>query len=80
MWKSENLLDFAILITLWVLAVQYFVNFFARKWLKGRYYPGNLTEGEADEKVEKFEWKLRVVVVLALSAAAVLGTIGGANS
>lgn len=81
MWKSENLLDFAILITLWVLAIQYFVNFFARKWLKNKYYSGeNLLEGEADKKVEDFERKLRVVVVLALSVAAVLGTIGWTSS
>lgn len=77
MWKGESLLNFATLITLWVLATQYFVNFYVRKWLKDRYYlRKNLVEEEANEKVDGFERKLRVVVVLTLGAAAVLGTIG----
>lgn len=81
MWDGENLLELATLVTLWVLAVQYFVNFFVRGWLKDHYYGRRrMPEDQADQKVESFERKLRVAVVLTLTAAAVLGTVGWAAS
>lgn len=81
MLEGGSLLDFATLMTIWILGLQYFFNFFARKRLIDRYHVHKmLVHHEAEAKVGRVEEKVRIAIVGGLGLAAVLGTIGWITS
>lgn len=80
MHENRSLVDLAVLISIWVLALQYFVNDFGKGMLYSFFTEKrDKTQEEAKNAVACVIRITQVIVVIVLTVAAVMGTVGWFN-
>jgi len=70
-----KLFNLAVLITIWVVGLQYFINNFFADILKNHYLKKHSQE-IAKEKYDKFLWIFRIIIILLLIISIIFGTWG----